>query len=837
MDYNIVPHDLRTTPQWVCYRMYKGRKVPINPRNGRFASCNNPDTWGTFEECLEAYNSNANRSDVLTGEAIVSGLGFVLTANDDFACIDLDLGATADVAEKQTRIYNTYKDVTYCEVSPSGGLHVWLKTDKFKVCKSDKIEFYFESRFITITGKAINPRINTLEFEGNIESLITWVRPQHNIECEIIYADVKDAEFSDDEICNQAYNAANGKKFYDLFYGEWKDYYASQSEADFALINILAFYSKSNAQVKNIFRKSSLGKREKAQRDDYVDKLILRSRDSVLKYADGVDLVTLKEFVQKCNAEQELEQEQELEIEQDIYCYPDDAYQDIDHHSVGIDTGEDFYYETDTITGESSQTVDNIVESVCNDDEQAEVIGDIPEFVAYRGEANLLGDIADYVYASSPRPVREFGVAAAIALLSGIVGRCYNVSGTGLNQYTLMLAASGVGKEAMASGIDNLINSVCEVVPDAERFVGAGDIASSQALINKIAGGQTSFVSIFGEFGLKMRQMSAPNAPSHLVGLRAAMLDLYNKSGANKSLRPSIYADKDKNMAAIKSPNFSFLGESTPMRFYDGLTEDMVLEGLLPRFNIIEYEGIRVPYNKKHLENSVVPAELQDRLAALCSQAISLNERNAVINVTYSHDAEEYLDRIDKLADSKINGTTDEVERTLWNRVHIKVLKLAALAAVSRNMYFPEIQYCDVEWAYDIILQNTIKIVSRFKKGVVDDANESCFQVLNNHIWAEYKTATYVRHADLYDKFKFKAPFKQVVNGQTKNLLNQTIQDLQDAGILELMDKTMLRTLGLKGNSKVYQIVKRPDRMDGSIMPEVNMEFKNLKNLTIKDGT
>src|SRR5690606_12071521 len=46
----------------------------------------------------------------------------------------------------------------------------------------------------------------------------------------------------------------------------------------------------------------------------------------------------------------------------------------------------------------------------------------------------LVGEIAQYIYQSSIRPVPEISLAAAIALVSGIIGRSYNISGTGLNQ-------------------------------------------------------------------------------------------------------------------------------------------------------------------------------------------------------------------------------------------------------------------------------------------------------------------------------------------------------------------------------------------------------------------
>ena len=67
--------------------------------------------------------------------------------------------------------------------------------------------------------------------------------------------------------------------------------------------------------------------------------------------------------------------------------------------------------------------------------------------------ADLLDEIASFIASAAPHPNNEIALAGAIALLSGICGRCYNTyTGAGLNQYILMLASTGMGKEAAASG-------------------------------------------------------------------------------------------------------------------------------------------------------------------------------------------------------------------------------------------------------------------------------------------------------------------------------------------------------------------------------------------------
>ena len=56
-----------------------------------------------------------------------------------------------------------------------------------------------------------------------------------------------------------------------LFLGHWPDLYASQSEADFALMQEFARVTSSRSQVLRLFLASELGKREKAKRNYYTE--------------------------------------------------------------------------------------------------------------------------------------------------------------------------------------------------------------------------------------------------------------------------------------------------------------------------------------------------------------------------------------------------------------------------------------------------------------------------------------------------------------------------------------------------------------------------------------
>jgi hypothetical protein len=335
----------------------------------------------------------------------------------------------------------------------------------------------------------------------------------------------------------------------------------------------------------------------------------------------------------------------------------------------------------------------------------------------------LLGDIARFVFASAPRPVPEIALGAAIGLLAGVCGRAYNVSGTGLNQYVLCLARTGSGKEAAASGIDKIMQQLKMSVPAALEFLGPAEIASGPALI-KYLSNSGSFVSVVGEFGLTLQAMHAPHANSGLKSLKKLLLDLYNKSGHGQQLRPLIYSDKEKNTPTIDSPAFSILGESTPETFYRHLDDAMISDGLLPRFTVLEYTGGRPALNTAHT-TTTPPDSILQMLAEICVTAVQMKQRGLAIDVALDADAEDLSRQFDQFCDKRINDSEVEVGRQLWNRAHIKTLKLAALVAVGINPIQPVISGPCFTWAATLIQADCVRFENKVQVGEIGaESNE-----------------------------------------------------------------------------------------------------------------
>ena len=684
----------------------KPAKIPYSARTGRLASVTDDATWSSYSEAVA----------VATNTDLYNGIGFILSENDPYAFIDLDdpyqLNADgtykhenpAEIMAREQRIYDAFE--TYAERSPSGkGLHLIVKGSVPNGRRRSAVEVYSNERYMTMTGNVFR-NVPIVDMNEPLNAL--WEQMGQGKVAAAFYAGLEHAKHSDERIIEIASTAKNADKFHDLFVdGNWQKYYPSQSEADFALVDMLAFYSENRQQVQRLFLTSKLGQREKSRAQYRINYMLNRCFDRMVP---PVDIEGLQNQIADAIAASKRKQQ------------------------VSVETRP-------------------VIISASKED-------------AYVKPPGLLGSIAQFIYEAAPRPVAEIALAGAIGFMSGIVGRSYNVSGTGLNQYVLLLAPTGTGKEAIASGIDKMMAAVLRTVPSAIDFVGPAEISSAQALAKHLSRTAPSFVSVVGEFGIALSQMSSEHAPPHLLGLRRMMLDLYNKSGEGKVLRPTIYSDKEKNVPSIEAPAFTIMGESTPERFYESLHEGLITEGLLPRFTIIEYLGKRPPSNEHH--QLVMPSfELTEQLATICAHSLNLNSQNKAIHVKLTPEAKEHFDNFDRFCDAQINTSDREVRRHLWNRAHVKGLKLAALASIGLDPYAPIIGVEAARWALNIVVADVHNLMMKFDAGEIGVVNDETKQIakliaiIRDYMlrpWSEiegYKTGSVDLHANKIIPYSF----------------------------------------------------------------------------------
>jgi len=254
-----LPEELSRLPQWVLFRLIwnpqkqKHDKIPINARTGRNASSTDPNTWSDYETAIRA-----------VGRWKTHGIGFVLTDGDPIVCVDLDdcvddAGAIHPEAQR-----NIAELDSWSEYSQSGhGVHVFclgeLPEGRRKK-DDDGIEMYESGRFIAMTGRHVPGTPEQLE-DRAVELVDlhrrtfppSTPRPEpHPVNRAAIIDD-------DAELLERMLAAANGSMISDLYHGHWQSRYQTQSSADLALCNALAFWTgRDSGRMDRIFRTSAL---------------------------------------------------------------------------------------------------------------------------------------------------------------------------------------------------------------------------------------------------------------------------------------------------------------------------------------------------------------------------------------------------------------------------------------------------------------------------------------------------------------------------------------------------------------------------------------------------
>lgn len=658
------PAELRALPQWMVAGSgdpsSKEYKRPIDPKTGRWGSPTDPTTWGTFEQAMASPYPLK---------------GFVFSATDPYSVIDLDT-----YKAKNEQVKNLHAEIarhaeTYAELSQSGlGTHIIGLGSVAEGANNEanSLEVYSTGRFMICTGKAIGGLARPI---ADIQPLLDYLYPllkNKGSKGAVNWRDLgegEDSGLSDAEVIERASNAQNGDKFDRLCAGDMSDYGNDWSDADAALIQFLCWYSTDNVQVHRLFMMTKLAERDKAHRPDYIPRTIAAMRAKIEN--DAIPPVDQDAILERARAVAAA------------------AHEAITPPPAPVDSAPAT---------------------------PAPIIAPARDMTFPPG---LVGEIAQYVLASATRPVPEIALATAIATVAGIVGRNYNISNTGLNQYLLLLAKTGTGKESVQSSVDRLFGEVQKTIPAADRFVGPAHFSSGPALVKSFQE-RPCFMSILGEFGDRIHTMCHPRANSAERTLMSAMKDIYHKSGWGQMLRSSVYSDKEKNTSIVHAPALTLLGETAPEPFFAGLDESTISSGFLPRFLVIEYTGDRPARNRSAW--TAPPAELVTRVADMCSTVLSM-EQNATCTVVQVDAAGmKLLDVFDEYADEQMRGS-NEVTRQLWNRAHLKALRLAALIAVGVNPYNATVTHVEAQWAIDMVKRDIAVMIDRFTRGDVGEGD------------------------------------------------------------------------------------------------------------------
>lgn len=252
--YEYIPEELKKLNNWVCWSAVQDggriKKLPINPYTGGQAQSNNPDTWSDFYTAVNA-------------SARFTGIGFMF-GNCPYFGVDIDHVENEIAAYKNGENNIVTEFVTmlqsYTELSQSGtGIHIICKGHLPKQGRRrGNVEMYETGRFFVMTGSACAEYMDINDCTESIKPLHEKYIGGGREPSATPRISVPVLPHTANDVINLARKAKNSARFEMLMSGDYSAY-NSQSEADMALCNMLAFWCRCDAEMMDcIFRQSGL---------------------------------------------------------------------------------------------------------------------------------------------------------------------------------------------------------------------------------------------------------------------------------------------------------------------------------------------------------------------------------------------------------------------------------------------------------------------------------------------------------------------------------------------------------------------------------------------------
>jgi hypothetical protein len=325
----------------------------------------------------------------------------------------------------------------------------------------------------------------------------------------------------------------------------------------------------------------------------------------------------------------------------------------------------------------------------------------------------LMGILCENIFETAPHANEEVSLMASFALVAGIIGRSYNVLGTGLNLYVALLADTGIGKAVLKNTINTILLKKC-VLEGGPSFKGASRFTGPKALFDMMAGG-LSRVCVLEESGL----MSESTAGDQ-KGLTRVMLDIFSSSGAGEYAGGESYSNSENTIPAIPSPALTIAHVSTPLSYLRALkAKDATVSGDIARIWVMRSMRDKKKLNT-HRRKEFDPKILV-RIKDLIRKCLPQQNENSskIINVDTSNiniqvDSDYWTN-----IENKYKREGDQLRRAMASRSFIKIIKIASITSIMNGLN--GIGQQEYKWAGEAIEGEIKTIEEALSYGASDD--------------------------------------------------------------------------------------------------------------------
>jgi hypothetical protein len=309
---------------------------------------------------------------------------------------------------------------------------------------------------------------------------------------------------------------------------------------------------------------------------------------------------------------------------------------------------------------------------------QVETVEITERQVELKWPPGIMGDLCREIYEMAHHPNQELAIMAGFTLVAGVVGRTFNVNGSGLNLYIACLGRTGIGKSIIKDSINKALREV-GLLNNGASFIGPARITGPKALLKALHEHPTRLL-VMEESGL----LSASRA-GDAAGINRVMLELFTSSGKDQWFGAEAYSDSKESSGALRAPSLTVAHVSTPESYIEALkAKDSANSGDLARIWTLRTLRDKSYLNRDRRLNFSpdVTARIKEILA-LCKGNQNPDKKDNPSVIDIDLDSIDIVE-LDRMWTDKENRLIhlDPLKATIASRAVLKILKIASVASV-----------------------------------------------------------------------------------------------------------------------------------------------------------
>lgn len=391
-----------------------------------------------------------------------------------------------------------------------------------------------------------------------------------------------------------------------------------------------------------------------------------------------------------------------------------------------------------------------------------------------QGIPGVLGQVEDWINATSRKPQPLFAVQAALAFGATVAGRRFVTNRKNWpTLYFLNIGKSASGKEHAKTAIETLLES-CAL----DKLIGPAFYTSDAGVLSALSN-QPSHITIIDEFDKVVEAARVKNSP-RAASAMTTLIEAWGRCGG--TLRPPGYStagmsqvDIDRlNNRCVRNPALTLLAMTTPDAFFETVGSSSVRNGFLNRILMVETDVGR--QTGQDVDDIPVPAPIVAWATALHTHQGLVNPdivANLPANPTVIPFAPESL-AIFREFDEHCVSLMDQYETAglaeMFGRTNEIAMRLSLIIALSCGQ--PGVCSDHAIWARDYALRHAVAIVERMRTAVSD----SDFEAVSNQVLGVLRNPLHAKKGCTPSELiKFSRKFRALDQRGMMNVLNTLI--------------------------------------------------------------